>query len=66
MTVDNSKPLTYDQITQVCNECGAEYTHFLPVLMTTPELVEWLKTSVLRFCDCGATKCDIKARIRQA
>jgi hypothetical protein len=65
VTVDDSKPLTYDQITQIC-KCGAEYTHFLPTLMTTPELINWLKTSVRRFCECGATECDIKARIRQA
>jgi hypothetical protein len=65
LSVPDPAPVTFDQLTQMCKSCKAELTSFLPKPMTTPEVVEFLKTKIERFCACGATTCDVKLRIRK-
>ena len=54
--------LLYDQITQICKSCGAEYTHFLDEPIAVDQLVTFLKTKVVRFCSCDVNTCDVKVR----
>lgn len=58
--------LRYDQVTLVCRVCKAEHVSYPDRALSTPELVEWLKTKVVRFCDCAVDKCDVKCRIKES
>jgi hypothetical protein len=65
-TKDITSQTEFDQATLVCMQRKAEYTTFLLRPLRTSELKGWIDRNVLKFCDCAATKCDVKFRIKGA
>lgn len=68
MTSTGSEPTEtlFDQATLICTKCGAEYTTFPLKPLRTSDIKGWLATNVIKFCDCDASHCDVKFRIKGA
>lgn len=58
--------MQFDQATLICRICKREHVIYPDRPLTTKELPEWLKTKVMKFCDCPAERCDVKFRIKEA
>lgn len=63
MENDNQQLMVFDQVQIICKGCGENrVVAFNPHLVGAAAFIEYTKTK-LTACPCGATHCDIKARL---
>jgi hypothetical protein len=63
--MDKNSQFIVDKIILVCNGCQSEREfEIIPHIYSAEELITWMKTKPTA-CTCGASTCDVKARMKE-